>query len=93
MIEENRDRYVNYASLYGESEVKWILMNIGCIECGISSQIIGVFSDQKEAQKLASILKDKGYWEKGGKNHYEVFSLDSGFWVKGEYLELAYKEE
>jgi hypothetical protein len=28
---------------------KWIVVNIGCIECGVSSNIVGVFTDKERA--------------------------------------------
>jgi hypothetical protein len=69
--------------------MKYLLMNIGCIECGVSSQIVGIFCEKKQAEDLAEILSDKGYWREMGQNAYEVFEMEDGPWVKEEYLQIA----
>lgn len=71
----------------------WILINIGCIECGVSSNIVGIFKTEVEAQALADILLKKAHWRDGGQNYYLVFPLAEGFWVKDEYLKLAEGDE
>lgn len=71
----------------------WLLMNIGCIECGVSSNVVGIFKTEAEAQALADILLEKADWREGGQNDYRVFPLAEGFWVKDEYLKLAEGEE
>ena len=53
----------------------WLLMNIGCIECGVSSRIVGVFSDEHKAQALADQLSDTHHWREYGQNHFTVFPL------------------
>ena len=68
-------------------------MNIGCIECGVSSQIVGVYKEEVSAQKMADILNDKGDWREGGQNSYEVFELEDGFFEKDEYISIATGEE
>lgn len=56
---------------------KYVVVNIGCIECGVSSNIVGVYSQKEKAQQVAQGLQaDKGYnWRQGGQNSYEVFTL------------------
>ncbi len=69
--------------------MKYILVNIGCIECGVSTQIVGVFYEKKDAEDLCNILLEKGDWRQGGQNGYQVFELKDGFWVNQEYVEIA----
>lgn len=52
----------------------WIVVNIGCIECGVSSDIVGRFSDKAEARRIADHLNNKAAWREGGQNYYEVFA-------------------
>lgn len=56
---------------------KFLLMNIGCIECGVTSAIVGVYTDRTFAEQLAEKLNSTRAfsWREGGQNHYEVFEL------------------
>ena len=65
----------------------YVLVNIGCIECGVSSNIVGVFADEKEAEAVAEILQDKMDWREGGDNSYEVFPLPDPGLINEEYRE------
>ena len=51
----------------------WIVVNIGCIECGVSSAIVGVFSSEDYARETAGRLNDSHEWREGGQNFFEVF--------------------
>ena len=64
----------------------WILVNIGCIECGVSSAIVGVFTDKERADALADELNTKYDWREGGQNYYDVFPLPPFDVVADEYL-------
>jgi hypothetical protein len=55
--------------------MSYVLFNIGCIECGVSSAIVGLFSDKIKAEQLATSLNDTHNWRDGGQNYYEVFEL------------------
>ncbi len=54
---------------------KWIVVNIGCIECGVSSNIVGVFTDKEEAERIADECAEKFDWREGGQNAFEVFEM------------------
>ena len=41
----------------------WIVVNIGCIECEVSSNIVGVFSDKNYADELARKLEKTHSWK------------------------------
>lgn len=53
----------------------YIVVNIGCIECGVSSNIVGLFSDQKRAESIANQCREKHNWREGGDNEYMVCKL------------------
>jgi hypothetical protein len=63
----------------------WIVVNIGCIECGVSSNIVGVFSDEAEANAIAERLGDAYSWREGGQNSFEVFPMPPVNVVAEEY--------
>jgi len=63
----------------------WIVVNIGCIECGVSSNIVGVFTDEARAQAHADRLGDTHSWRQDGQNSFEVFPMPEVDVVAGEY--------
>lgn len=67
----------------------WVVVNIGCIECGVSTAIVGVFSDHAKAgaiaEELAGIKAMR--WREGGQNEYEVFEMPKADVVAEEYQE------
>lgn len=66
---------------------RFALFNIGCIECGVSSNIVCVSEDKAKLDTMAERLdKDHG-WREGGQNHYEVFELAADDVVTDEYRE------
>jgi hypothetical protein len=64
---------------------KWVVVNIGCIECGVSSDIVGVFDNEAEADRIAKVLDDKLDWREGGQNSFEVFPLPEVGVISEEY--------
>lgn len=54
---------------------QWLVFNIGCIECGVSSNIVGTYATEEEALRVAKLLNDKLDWREGGQNFFEVFDL------------------
>ena len=63
----------------------WLVMNIGCIECGVSSGIVGVFADKTTADSVADQCTDKLFWREGGQNSFEVFELPAPEIIAEEY--------
>lgn len=51
----------------------YILVNIGCIECGVSSNIVGRFSSEEAADALCAKLQKSHYWREHGQNQFDVF--------------------
>lgn len=65
----------------------FILVNIGCIECGVSSDIVGVFTRQDVAVSLAKQLNKTHSWRESGQNSFEVFPMPAANVINPEYLE------
>lgn len=57
----------------------YVVVNIGCIECGVSSDIVGLFSDQKLADEAAERLEESHSLRQGGQNAFEVYRLPTDF--------------
>lgn len=55
----------------------YILMEIGCIECGLKSQVVGVFDDRAAAEREAATCFQRFHWRNGGENSFEVFDIDT----------------
>jgi hypothetical protein len=71
--------------------MKFILMDIGCIECGESSDLLGVFDSKEEAESIASEWSALGW--RGGQHSYDVFELSDNINELGKKsLESAKKE-
>lgn len=67
------------------SETMYLVMDIGCIECSVSSKIVGLFADKARADAVAEACNDKHLWREGGQNSYEVFELPEPEHVDAEY--------
>jgi hypothetical protein len=53
----------------------FLVFNIGCIECGVSSNVVGVYPTMKEAEAVAKACDSTLGWREGGQNSFEVFDL------------------
>jgi hypothetical protein len=56
---------------------RWLAFNIGCIECGVSSGVVGTYDTKEEADAVCAKLDNCLDWRKGGQNSYEVFDLSA----------------
>jgi hypothetical protein len=63
----------------------WVVVNIGCIECGVSSGIVGVWSDKAEAERIAEACQHKYHWRESGQNRFEVFELPEAGTLSADY--------
>lgn len=54
---------------------RFLVFNVGCIECGVSSNVVGVYDTGEEAQNVAIACNDKLHWREGGQNSFEIFDL------------------
>lgn len=59
----------------------FIVVDIGCIECGEGSRIVGVFALEEDAKTAASEAEDwqRDHWE--GQHYFEIFHHTSGIQV------------
>lgn len=53
----------------------WMVLNVGCIECGVSSDVVGFYATKEEADRVAKTCEDHLHWRQGGQNAFEVFDL------------------
>lgn len=65
----------------------WIVVNIGCIECGVSSNIVGVFDDEAVAGAHTTRLNNTHSWRERGQNYFEAFPMPTINVVNEEYVE------
>lgn len=56
-------------------DLPWLVFNVGCIECGVSSDLVGRYATQEEADSIAAICEKELSWREGGQNSFEVFDL------------------
>lgn len=54
---------------------RYLVFNIGCIECGVSSNVVGTYPTLKEANKVCGKVDEELGWREGGQNAFEVFDL------------------
>jgi hypothetical protein len=65
---------------------KLVVVNVGCIECGVDSNIVGIFTDEKRAEEIAALCAKKYHWRDGGQNHFDVFPVPEDNVVQAEYV-------
>ena len=54
---------------------RWLVFNVGCIECGVSSNVVGTYDTEQEANAVAGKCLNLFHWRDGGQNEFEVFDL------------------
>ena len=55
---------------------RYMVFNVGCIECGVDSDVVGLYETKDEANSVAAVCRDKLHWRQGGQNCFEVFDLE-----------------
>lgn len=71
----------------------WLVFNVGCIECGVSSNVVAVYPTEHEANEVAKKLNEVHAWREDGQNSYEVFELNKAYEVSDEYKEILFDGE
>jgi hypothetical protein len=56
---------------------RFLVFNIGCIECGVSSAVVGTYGTKEEADAVATACEMALAWREGGQNSFEVFDLEA----------------
>lgn len=69
---------------------RFLLMNIGCIECGVSSNVVGLYATREAAEADAEKCGEHLHWREGGQNSYEVFDLKAP--QASEYSEVLQEQ-
>ena len=69
--------------------MRYIVVNVGCIECGVSSNIVGVYSDKEKAEEIENKLNESegASWRNSGQNSYKAFEMPKINVTNPEYLE------
>lgn len=67
----------------------YVVVNIGCIECGVSSAIVGLFADKNKAEDIATKCQKLYAWREGGQNDFEVFELLEPEKIAKEYAGIG----
>lgn len=73
--------------------MKWIVVEIGCIECSAESGVVGVFSDREKAESVAKVCGEKLHWWDGGQNYFKVFELPAFEVIYAPYNEAFEGED
>lgn len=66
--------------------MKYVVVDIGCIECGEQSGVLGIFTDKKQAEEVQKKYREIQSNNWTGQHYFEIFE------VKEENIEL-YDEE
>lgn len=53
----------------------WVVFDIGCIECGERSAVIGVYANAEEADAAVEAAYANQTVKEAGSHHYEAFVL------------------
>lgn len=62
--------------------MKYVVVDIGCIECGEESAILGIFNDKNKAEKVRKKYDKIQEENWTGQHHFEIFE------IKEENIEL-----
>lgn len=54
---------------------RWMLFNVGCIECNVTSNVVGFFGTKIEAEAAGKLCDKHLDWRENGQNSFEVFDL------------------
>lgn len=58
-----------------EPKTLWLLIDIGCIECGEDSKPIGLYLTKAEAEKAADLNGGEGSYFESGQHYVEIFEV------------------
>ena len=56
--------------------MKYVVVDIGCIECGEPSSVLGIFADKEKAREI--MKKCEEYQEKNwrGQHYFKIYEVD-----------------
>lgn len=72
--------------------MKYIAVDIGCIECGENSSVLGIFTNKEQALEILKKCEEyqKEHWE--GQHSFELFEVEQENVLNDNYYEKAIKE-
>lgn len=65
--------------------MKYILVDIGCIECGESSRIIGIFHDIEKAEEIKNKCVEIQMQHWTGQHYFEIFTIEKENEIVDDY--------
>ena len=54
---------------------RWLVFDVGCLECGVRSQPIGVYDTEDQAVAAGKLWDEQGREPDGGQHSVQVFDL------------------
>lgn len=55
----------------------WIVIDVGCHECGVGSETVGAYATLEEAETAVVQCDERtGRWRDGGQTYAEIFAVD-----------------
>jgi len=54
----------------------YVALDIGCIECGEGSEVLGIFKTEEAAQAVADAARKKQAENWAGEHHFEVHVIE-----------------
>lgn len=54
----------------------YLAMDIGCIECGESSKVIGIYKAELEAETACNLAEIEQAKDWHGQHHFKVFEIE-----------------
>lgn len=72
--------------------MKYVVVDIGCIECGEPSSVLGIFTDKEKAIEISK--KCEEYQEKNwtGQHDFEIYEVDKENKLIDKYYIKGLKE-
>ena len=61
----------------GGDKMLYVAVDIGCLECGESSDVLGIFKDKKQAQKVLDEAEELQAKDWHGEHCFEIFEIES----------------
>lgn len=55
---------------------KYVVVDIGCIECGEPSTVLGIFNDKKKAESVREKYENIQEENWHGQHYFEIFEVD-----------------
>lgn len=70
---KNAERYITEA--LEDEEMYYVAVDIGCIECGEESSVIGIYTNKEEALKVTAEHKKRQGEKWSGEHHFEIYEV------------------